>query len=173
MGGRFSAAAGGKAARSWSREKVSVPRTLEKDPALRMRDRSHCDEAGRSGFGFPKQDRILLRSDFLAVTRKGRRFSTRFFLVFLRPNRHGRTRLGITVSRKIGKAVKRNFLKRRVREFFRLHRPLLPRSTDIVIIAKKGIPELSYRMICQDLDRFTKPGPWRDVTQGPGEAKPC
>lgn len=173
MGERFSAVAGGKAARSWFREKASVPRIPEKDPAQRMRDRSFCDEAGRSGFGYPKKDRILLRSDFLAVTRRGRRFSTRFFLVFLRPNRQGRTRLGITVSRKIGKAVKRNFLKRRLREFFRLHRPLLPRSTDIVIIAKKGIPELSYRMICQDLDRFTKPGPWRDATQGSGEAKPC
>lgn len=138
-----------------------------------MRDRSCSNEPERRDFGFPKRDRILVRSDYLAVTRRGKRFSTRFFLVFVRPNRQGRTRLGITVSRKIGKAVRRNFLKRRLREFFRLHRRLLPRSTDIVIIAKKGIPDLSYRLICQDLDRFTKPGPWREKTPGSGEPEPC
>jgi len=103
---------------------------------------------------FSKDDRLLRRFEFLAATRKGRRYSTRFFLVFLLPNRLGRPRLGIVVSKKVGNAVKRNFLKRRIREFFRLHKGRLPPSTDIVVVAKKGIPYVAYREVCKDLERF-------------------
>ena len=103
---------------------------------------------------FSKQDRLLIRREFLATTRRGRRYTTRYFLVFLRSNRKGRPRLGVVVSKKVGKAIRRNYLKRRLREFFRLHKPWLPTSTDIVIVAKKGIPNLTYREICRDLERF-------------------
>ena len=114
-----------------------------------------------------------MRSEFLSTTRKGRRVSTQFFLVFLRPNRKCRARMGMTVSRKIGKAVQRNFLKRRLREFFRLYKSMLPRSTDMVIIAKKGIPEVSYQMICKDLGRFLKSGPSLEPGTASGERKAC
>ena len=103
---------------------------------------------------FPKEDRLLKRSEFLGATRKGRRHPTRYFLVFLRPNRKGRARLGMIVSKKVGNAVKRNHLKRRIREFFRLHKPCFPSSTDIVVVAKKGIPYLTYKAVCKDLERF-------------------
>ena len=103
---------------------------------------------------FSKQDRLLVRREFLATTRRGKRYTTRYFLVFLRSNRKGRPRLGIVVSKKVGKAIRRNYLKRRLREFFRLHKPWLPPSTDIVVIAKKGIPNVTYRSICEDLERF-------------------
>ncbi len=103
---------------------------------------------------FSKEDRLLRRAEYLAATRKGRRYSTRYFLVFLRSNRKDRSRLGIVVSKKVGQAVKRNHLKRRLREFFRLHKPLFPSSADIVIVAKKGIPSITYKAVCEDLDRF-------------------
>ncbi|MDR0405187.1 MAG: ribonuclease P protein component [Clostridiales bacterium] len=52
------------------------------------------------------------------------------------PNRLGYNRFGITVSKKLGKAVKRNKVRRRVYEAFRLYEPSLKAGFDIVIVAK-------------------------------------
>jgi len=97
---------------------------------------------------------LLRRSEFLAATRKGRRYTTRYYLVFLRANQMNRPRLGIVASKKVGNAVKRNFLKRRLREFFRLHKSRLPPGTDMVVVVKKGVPLISYGALCNDLNRF-------------------
>ena len=102
-------------------------------------------------YSFPKQARILRRSEFLYLGRRGKRYVTRFFIVHLYPNKKNRPRLGITVSKKIGNAVVRNQLKRRIREFFRLHQHGLPKSTDILIVARKASKELTYSMMCTDL----------------------
>ena len=52
-------------------------------------------------------------------------------------------RLGVTASRKVGNAVARNRVKRGIREWFRTERDLLPRSVDIVVIARPGSAELT------------------------------
>lgn len=52
------------------------------------------------------------------------------------------SRLGITVTKKIGTAVRRNRVKRLVREAFRLDPALLPNGIDLVVIAKEGAPTL-------------------------------
>jgi ribonuclease P protein component len=104
-------------------------------------------------YSFPKQARILRRSEFLYIARRGKRYSTQYFIILIASNAKNQTRLGITVSKKIGNAVKRNYLKRRIREFFRLHKYQLPESTDILIVARKGInvKRVTYAVICNDL----------------------
>ncbi len=52
------------------------------------------------------------------------------------------SRLGVTVTRKVGSAVRRNRVKRLVREAFRLDPALLPAGVDLVVIAKDGAPLL-------------------------------
>jgi ribonuclease P protein component len=133
--------------------------------AVEQTQRKQADQS------FPKRDRLLQRAEFLAATRKGRRFVTRYFLVFLRPNRAGRPRLGMVASRKVGKAVHRNHIKRRLREFFRLHKTWFPPGTDVVIVAKKGAPMVGYFEICQDLERFlrNRPHPSRKEESRMGE----
>jgi ribonuclease P protein component len=62
-------------------------------------------------------------------------------------------RLGLAVTRRLGKAVKRNRVKRLLREFFRRHKSKLP-PRDLVIMAKPGANALSYQQVTMELGRL-------------------
>lgn len=96
----------------------------------------------------------LRRADFRRATRRGRRVVTHYFLVFALDRRDGRgARLGITVTRRVGPSVRRNRIKRLVREWFRKRVEEIG-SCDLVVIAKRGIPErLSLDLVGRDLDQ--------------------
>lgn len=67
-----------------------------------------------------------------------------------------RSRLGITVSRRVGNAVVRNRVKRRVRECFRLAlRSMLPAGTGMVVIARPGAGALDTPTINAELRAAT------------------
>jgi ribonuclease P protein component len=72
----------------------------------------------RVGFSFPKALRVLSRFHFQKIHREGKRLSGRILLLQYREG-HSHARLGITVSKKYGKAHDRNRFKRVVREAFR------------------------------------------------------
>ncbi|MBC2696337.1 MAG: ribonuclease P protein component [Desulfobacteraceae bacterium] len=88
-------------------------------------------------FPFTKADRILKHSDFLRISRCGIKLQNRYFVVLFCPGSFKRTRLGITVSKKVGNAVERNRIKRIFREYFRLNGYRITDFWDINIIAKK------------------------------------
>lgn len=90
---------------------------------------------------FEPADRLLQRRDFLRVYQEGRRISDRSFLLFYLQGRSERHRIGLTVPRKLGIAVRRNRVKRRLREVFRLHRQLLGNAPlDIVVnVSERGL----------------------------------
>ncbi len=68
------------------------------------------------------------------------------------PTAAPRPRLGLAVTKRLGKAVKRNRVKRLLREFFRRHREMLP-PEDLVIMAKKGAADLDYHQVQEELSR--------------------
>ena len=102
-------------------------------------------------FSFPKHLRILNRGGFVNANRSGKRLLTDHFFVTLRQNGLGITRLGVTVRKSIGNAVKRNRVKRLIREFFRLNQSRLPQVYDIVIAATKDASYLDLRNIKKEL----------------------
>lgn len=89
-----------------------------------------------TNYCFPKEDRLLRPEEFAKVRRAGKRLVSRSFTVYMLPNGLGRRRLGLSVGSKAGNAVKRNRVKRLIREFFRLNRDLFPESVDVLVTVK-------------------------------------
>ena len=89
-------------------------------------------------FGLPKSCLLRKTAEFNRVYSRGRRlYGKGFALICLRGDQQ-HSRLGISVPRKVGNAVRRNRIKRLVRETFRLHRPIFPGSSDIVFTVRPG-----------------------------------
>ena len=107
----------------------------------------------RGTASFTKADRLRRRSEYLRVQAQGKRIYSRHFGVTLAPPEAAGPRLGLVVTRRFGKAVQRNRMKRLLREFFRRHKRRLP-SRDLVIMAKKGAEVLNYNQVAEELGRL-------------------
>jgi ribonuclease P protein component len=103
---------------------------------------------------FGPEKRIKKRKDFLDIQKNGKKWKTDHFLVVSHGYRNSeQSRLGITVTRKVHKrAVKRNLLKRRVREIIRKLYHFLQEPLDIVVIAHKEATNLEYHDIKRELN---------------------
>lgn len=77
--------------------------------------------------------------DFRRVYNKGKSFVCPFFVVYINKNRTNETRLGITVGKKIGNAVKRNRAKRVITAAFSTVCPKIISGYDFVIVARTRI----------------------------------
>ncbi len=102
-------------------------------------------------FTFTKADRILNRSEFIELSRSGETIHNKLFILSLRTGRSDRTRLGVTVSKKVGKSATRNRIKRIIREHFRINRHELTGSWDINFIVKKGVAGIPSKEIFSSL----------------------
>lgn len=128
---------------------------------LRVSDGSRPGHS-RPGFSshpsatFQKKDRILKRGRFLQLSTVGFRIHCPFFIAVFQPTNTGFSRLGVTITKKVGGAVIRNRIRRLVREFFRLNRELLRGSYDLNIIAKKEASGLTAGETFSNLDRLFK-----------------
>ena len=101
---------------------------------------------------------LKMNYEFRRVYNKGKSGVSPFLVVYARPNRGGKNRLGVTVSAKLGKAVIRNRVRRRLREIFRLSQESMKQGYDIVLVARSRAVtatywelERAYRKNCEKL----------------------
>ena len=120
---------------------------------------------------FQRVDRILRTQDFKRLMKSGKRRTSESFVVVVRSRTDAnkrstdekRTRLGVTVSRQVGKSVVRNRIKRCIREWFHDARARLPDGSDIVVIARRTARDLSGSEVVAVLDRVIDgPRGWGD-----------
>ena len=80
--------------------------------------------------------------DFLALYKRGTCILLRHVVLYVRRNRFGFNRLGVTAGKKIGNAVCRNRAKRLIRQAYRETEALLPCGLDLVIVARSSILQI-------------------------------
>ncbi len=98
----------------------------------------------RGKYSFRPHERIRRPADFQLVKKAGKRAKTRHFGLNFIPNDLEYHRIGLIVQKRFWCAVKRNRIKRVVREWFRLNKAKIPMpAKDIVVIARPGAEKLS------------------------------
>ena len=100
--------------------------------------------------GFPKEYRISRSSDYQTIYNSGRKVHSESFVLFGLANGIEHHRLGVTVSRRIGNAVVRNRVKRRLREIFRRSCDNIPHHFDFVVNAKRQCATVSFRTLREE-----------------------
>ena len=81
---------------------------------------------------------------FRRMYRKGKSSVEPYLVVYCQKNREGKTRLGVTVSTKLGKAVVRNRVRRQLREMYRLHLPEMKKGYDVILVGRVKAVRTAY-----------------------------
>jgi ribonuclease P protein component len=105
-------------------------------------------------YGYPKADRLRKRPEYLKLADEGQRLFSRHFILVYAARQNPPSRLGITVTKKVGPAVIRNRLKRVCREFFRTHRDQLAGAFDLHFIARRAAALAGHEELKQSLEKL-------------------
>ena len=101
--------------------------------------------------------------EFSRVYKKGSFFVGKFMVLYIIKNRRQINRLGLTTSKKVGKAVKRNRLRRLLRESYRVYEEFIENGYDIVFVARstEDLPDFNtvkkeMKFLFKKLDIFDR-----------------
>lgn len=105
----------------------------------------------------PKEHRLTDKRDFQRIFHHGQSFANRYLVMYYLKNRSNDTfRVGFSVSKKVGKAVVRNRVKRLLREAFRLEKDRIEEPIDFVVIARPSAAELDFEKIQQNVQHLLR-----------------
>jgi ribonuclease P protein component len=87
--------------------------------------------------------------------------------MYIKKNKPDYTRLGVSISKKVGKSVVRNRIKRRIKEAFRTNLKSIKKGYDVVISVKPEAAAADYREIEREIRNLLKRGNlWNDKKGG-------
>ena len=90
---------------------------------------------------------IKKNSEFQQVYRNGKSYANKLLIMYICRTERPETRIGISVSKKVGNSVVRHHLARLVRESFRLNRDTLEEGLDIIVVARAAAKDSDYKTI--------------------------
>jgi len=92
------------------------------------------------------------KKDFDKVFNNGKSIASKYLVFYWNPNKKDKNRYGFSISKRIGKAVVRNKLKRRLKEIIRTEvESICNKGYDIIIIARNPVNNLDFSGIKKDL----------------------
>jgi ribonuclease P protein component len=101
---------------------------------------------------FPHEEGLRGKRNFDRVYEDGSVYRTEHIVLFcLREAVEGR-RAGFVTSKRLGKAVRRNRIRRRLREAYRKFRAGLPERVHLVFVARSGVAELEWERLLGEMD---------------------
>ncbi|MDX1923211.1 MAG: ribonuclease P protein component [Alphaproteobacteria bacterium] len=104
----------------------------------------------------PKNNRLLVRSDFLRVAASGIRFVSSGFVLQKSKEEASLVRYGLTATKKLGNAVARNRARRRLRALAENHLLKLATPGDYVLVAREAIATREFTQLISDLEKALK-----------------
>mgnify|MGYP001063029038 CR=1 FL=1 len=103
----------------------------------------------------PRDNRISSRAIFQKVIERGKRRENQYFRIFFTENYQNISRFAVIISSKVcPSAVKRNLIKRRIRNIIKSLIPLLPSGFDVLIFVKKDCLEITFQQMKNQLEEF-------------------
>jgi ribonuclease P protein component len=106
-------------------------------------------------YAYQKSERLRKNTEFVAAM-KGKRLSLDGLSLFYNTNNEGNFRVGISVSKKLANAVKRNKVKRRIRNCVMKALGDHSLAYDLVFVARQGLYDASYEQIMKAVDTILR-----------------
>ncbi|MFA5536156.1 MAG: ribonuclease P protein component [Bacillota bacterium] len=100
-------------------------------------------------------NRLKKNQEFQRVYQHKKSFVGRYLVLYLKKNNLNYTRFGFVVSKKIGKAVERNKIKRRMKEVCRLSFDSFAAGYDLIFVARRKIKGISYQLVEQEIEKLS------------------
>ena len=100
--------------------------------------------------------RIKKTADFNRAYRRGRYYADKVMVIYILPNKGNNNRIGYSVSKKMGNSVRRNRIKRLMRENYARLDPDIKTGYDIVIAARKMSAQADYYMMGHSMGKLLK-----------------
>jgi ribonuclease P protein component len=99
-----------------------------------------------------KKENIVRKNyEFSDIINNNNKFKNKYFIVYIKENELSKTRFGISVGKKIGKAVVRNKLKRQIKNILDMQKKDYQNNLDCIIIIKRDILNLKFEDIKKEL----------------------
>ena len=113
-----------------------------------------------------KEYRLRSNDDFIKVYKKGKKYWNRNLILYVRKNGLKYSRVGFSITKKVGNSVVRNKIRRRMKEIYRLNFDNIKVGYDIIFIPKKNTVDINYKDLEKAMLHIFKKG---DLLKDKGE----
>ena len=103
-----------------------------------------------------KINRLKKRYQFNYVYKSGEHYSHEHIVLYVSPSKTKSIKVGFAVTKKIGHAVVRNKIRRRLREIVKIQLPKLKQNYNIIVVAKENVSEASFDKLTLEFNKLLK-----------------